>query len=175
MKSLFFAILIILGGTTAASAEEMKIYVGGGLGNASVNGTDNVSTSSNVSFNLMAGLEINPNFSFELAFLNLGSVTNSGSSASTLGMSGTVVGLLPLPDNFDLFAKFGLAGLQTGWPAPLESESKTSLTGGAGIQLDFSPRASARLTYDRYQFGVDSTTTGNFDVVTLGLIYRLSQ
>jgi opacity protein-like surface antigen len=151
MKKLgmIFGLLFLISGT--ASAENFKPYVGGGLGSGS-----------DTAFELFGGIEINPNLSAEVAFINLGK--------SSEGLSGVFVGILPFLGNIDLFGKFGLSMLRTGWPTG--DRDKTGLTGGVGLQLDFSPKSSVRLGYDKYQIGASGFGADSVDVGLLSGIFR---
>ena len=170
MKQLILIIGSVLAFSLSAFAGNPEVYIGGGLGQSQTSLSS--SSSSDIAFKLIGGVVINPNLNAEIEFINLGKVTSGSVSASTLGLAGAGVGILPLPNNLNLFARFGLANLRTDWPGSLGQQSKTGLTGGAGFQLDFAPKSSGRLSYDRYQIGATDPLTGSIDLVMLSALFK---
>ena len=177
MKKKVVAIIVCLfASSMTLEAKGAGFYVGAGLGQSQTSLSASLSKNSDTAFKLIGGVQINPNFSTELEYLNLGKVTLGSGSANSDGLAATLVGILPMRGNVSLFGKFGLARINTTWDSASgvnpASQTQTGITWGLGGELDFSPRNGVRLSYDSYQIGTTDPVTGNCGTITLSLLYR---
>lgn len=181
MKKTVAAIMVSFASLFVSSmtleAQGAGFYLGAGLGESQTSLSASLNKGNDTAFNLMGGIQINPNFATELEYLNLGKVTTLGNgSANSDGWAATLVGILPMSGNLSLFGKFGLARITTAWDTASgvnpASQTQTGITLGAGGELDFSPRNGVRLSYDNYQIGTTDPVTGNSGTITLSLLYR---
>lgn len=180
MKNQFVAIIVcfsfLLASSITTEAKEPSFYVGAGLGQTQTSLSSSLSKNSDTSYSLTGGIQINPNFSTELEYINLGKVTLGSGSANSDGFAAILVGILPMRGNVALFGKFGLARITTSWDTAStvnpSSQTQTGITWGLGGELDFTPRNGIRLTYDSYQIGTTDPMTGNSGTIMLSLLYR---
>ncbi|APV51265.1 hypothetical protein BWI17_17195 [Betaproteobacteria bacterium GR16-43] len=122
MNRIVLAALVAAAGLSAAPAFAQSWYFGGGIGrgNLNVSGTDlnlpNASVGdSATTYTLRGGYRFSPNFALEAAYYDLGEYDFSGSLGS-VGVAGTAkakafalnaVGIVPLSEAFDLYARIG--------------------------------------------------------------------
>lgn len=179
---LAFAVLFYLLAQNAFAAG-LTSFVGLGLGNttAEVPGASGQTTASGAGYKLIAGSQINPMFSFEAEYVDLGQFTDATSNVSAKGLGVSGVLTLPVSGMFAVYGKGGLARIET-TVTPLAGSSATiplsdtvvGLTIGYGIEADVAPNASLRLSWDRYK---SSVLAGTFtDRINMNssamLIYR---
>ena len=205
-------ILIILGlalsGSTFAADSFSRGYIGVGYGSTNSTVTTNslidglcaipgqacTTDDEDSSKQLYAGYNFTPRFSLEAAYTDLGitaSVTDGSVSGeqTTKGLSVSLLGKIPLSHRISLYGKAGLYR----W----DSRSQVSASGvsfdpaqnkgndatvGVGLEYKMNRRASARLSWDRYnnvgendvlRDSSDDYTVGvDVDVVSVGLQYN---
>ena len=177
MKPKLVAVIVfLLGSSMNMEAKGADFYVGAGLGQSQTFLSTSLNKDTDTAFNLLGGIQINPNFSTELEYINLGKVSLGSGSANSDGWSATLVGILPLRGNVSLFGKFGLARINTSWNSASgvspDTQTETGITWGLGGELDFSPKNGVRLSYDTYQVGTTYPVTGNSHTLKLSLLYR---
>ncbi|HXN06630.1 MAG TPA: porin family protein [Nitrospiria bacterium] len=180
MKNEIAAIVVCFAGLFASSmameAKAADFYVGAGLGQSQTSLSVPLNKNTDTAFNLTGGVQINPNFSTEIEYINLGKVVLGSGSGNSDGWAAALVGILPMRGNVSLFGKFGLARINTTWDSASSvtpgSQTETGLTWGLGGQLDFSRRNGVRLSYDTYQIGTTDPATGTSQTITLSLLYR---
>lgn len=113
----------------------------------------------------------------EIAFVDMGSMERGGGTTRARGVNLSLVGKVPIAQNFGVFGKVGAMYGRTRTSTAAGSdiaggnEHGFGLTLGAGLSWDFSPRVSAVLEWDRYNFrfqgGRDPVNTAS-----VGLQYR---
>lgn len=117
------AVLLCGSALVTAPPAAAQFYAGGGLGwsdykagNASNDISSGTVDGEDTGFKLFGGYQFNRNFGFELAYLDLGKASYTGDlggapvtggSLENTGFNFSVVGTLPLTQNFDLFGKLG--------------------------------------------------------------------
>ena len=205
MKSKAKAGLAILGLASAvtfgspAIAQDMGFYIGGALGQSSVD-IDCAGTTScddkDSTWKILGGYQFNRNFALEFGYADLGAASASTPSfflpgfgtvpAANLKIEATVfellaVGILPIADRFSLYGKAGLARSETETSVNFanglsrsESDSGTSLTFGGGVRFDVTRNLGIRLEWQRYTDVPEAVTDseGDIDVISLGVIFR---
>ena len=114
----------------------------------------------------------------ELGYINLGRTTRFGGEVKAQGLNLSVVGRTPRVWSLGLFGKVGTTyGLTEtssalGRGSASGSESGFGLSYGAGVSFDFSPKLSATLGWDSYDFRFSGGNQGPVRATTLGLQYR---
>jgi opacity protein-like surface antigen len=151
-------------------AAGLTTYVGLGLGNttAEVSGSSGQVTSSGAGYRIVAGSQINPMFSIEAEYVDLGQFTDATSNVSAKGLGASGVITLPVSGMFSIYGRGGLARIETtvtplsvpNGPLPL-SDTVVDVSLGYGIQADVAPNASLRLSWDRYKSSVLAGTFTN--------------
>ena len=172
---------------TPAQAQQTGFYAGIGVGQAKASkfcdGVPGSCDNKDTSFTGFVGYQFNERFGAELGYVDLGSYTASGvflgvpfaatADAKTFELSG--VGTFPVSPGFSIFGKLGIhrwdvdvSGVLPGFAGTM-SESGTDWTIGAGVQWNFSPKASARFYYQRYNDVGKEETTGKDDIDVFGV------
>lgn len=185
------AVLALAAGTSlaipAAAQDLHRFYAGGSIGQTTA--SDGCSgiivpgitcNDSDTAWRIFGGYRIDPNFSVELGYQDLGQVRATG-----FGVNGdvranvwelVVVGTLPLKNRFSVYGKVG------GYRGETElrsnagfsgSETNTDLTFGVGGRYDYSPQVAFRAEYETYQsVGGRSVGQSDFDVISVGALFN---
>ncbi len=119
----------------------------------------------------------NDHWGSELAYVDMGRMERGGGTTRARGLNVSLVGKVPFAQSFGAFAKvgamYGRTRTSTAPGADIAggNDNGFGLTVGAGLSWDFSPKVSAVLEWDRYNFrfmsGRDAVNTAS-----LGLQYR---
>lgn len=205
MKKKARAALAILGLASAvtftgpALAQDMGFYIGGALGQSSVD-LDCTGTTScddkDSTWKILGGYQFNRNFALEFGYADLGAATASTPAfflpgfgivpAANLKIEATVfellaVGILPIANRFSLYGKAGLFRAETDTSVSFangisesESDSATNLTFGAGVRFDLTKNLGIRLEWQRYMDVPEAVTDSesDVDVMSIGVIFR---
>jgi OmpA-OmpF porin, OOP family len=164
-----------------------QLYVGGSVGQTTasdgcsgiiVPGID--CNDSDIAWRILGGYSINPNFSVELGYQDLGKVRATG-----FGVNGEVtanvwelvaVGTLPLRNRFSVYGKLGgyrgdtKLTSNTGFSG---TDTNTDVTFGVGARYDLSRQIALRAEYQSYQsVGGDTVGTSDFDVISVGALFN---
>lgn len=195
------ALLCATAGMASASSEGW--YVTGGMGlshhdiDMSVEGADSSSDSKNqFGLKIGGGYKFNQNLAVEGNFFYLGKAEGDASAGSgynketlnasseSLGFGADVLGILPVTENFDVFAKAGLAVMSTKQKATLEDHraiywvdsTETRLVPKLGLGAEFSltDHWAVRADYDHFFKTSDDSdwqVESNHDLLTVGVKY----
>lgn len=129
---------------------------------------------SDTGFKIFGGYRTNDYLAFEVFYANLGEVSISQGSGEialehdTLGAS--LVGLIPITDNFELFGKFGFhswgseVNFSGGVSAEAEDGNDTMFGVGAAYKLD---KVSIRAEFERYTLDDQDA-----DFMSIGFAYH---
>lgn len=123
-------------GALLAAPVSAQMYAGAGVGQAD---TD----SSETSWKLYGGYQINPTWGVELGYNDLGRY--SGSNIQNWTIAGT--GTMPLNANWALLGKLGLASNR---PSFTGASNHTALLMGIGVGYSFSKNVGVRLEYEDF-------------------------
>jgi OOP family OmpA-OmpF porin len=137
-------------------------YVGGAFGQADI-GPDE-----DTAWKIFGGYDINRHFAAEIAYSDLGEVTELG--VNTDARAYELSGLLKFPLG-NQFSIFGLAGIsnvkaETSGPLGTVSDDSTELTWGLGAQMSLSPNFGLRAQWQRYE------TDEEIDVISIGALWK---
>jgi OOP family OmpA-OmpF porin len=165
------AALLCGGALVTATPVAAQLYLGGGLGwsdykagNASNDISSGTVDGEDTGWKLFGGYQFNRNFGFELSYLDLGRASYSGTlsgapvtsgSLETTGVNLSVVGTLPLTQNFDLFGKLGAfawetkTGDLTAGVAGSRKDDGTDVSYGVGVAYNFTPQLALRGEWEK--------------------------
>jgi OOP family OmpA-OmpF porin len=185
-----FAVAALLCGLVAASqASAQGFYIGGSVGQSSFD-DDNVIpdliTSGTVDdkdtgFKIFGGYQFNRNFGVELAWVDLGEASYSGTflglpvtggTVKTSGLNISAVGTFPLGSGFALFGKAGIFAWEseandvTGGTPFSGKEDGTDLSFGLGASYDFTKNFAIRAEWERFK------AVGDIDLLSIGVAYK---
>ena len=120
----------------------------------------------------------NQNIGVEFAYINFGKIDRAGGDTKAEGASLSLIGRLPLTDNFNLLGKIGttyghtdvssniLSGVSTG------SESGFDWSYGVGAEWVFTPQWSALLQYSEHRMKFAGDNNERVSATTLGARWR---
>lgn len=182
MKKIAAVVLLSAAVAAPAFAADQGFYAGITLGS----GTPNVAPSaaavnkkSNFIYGGFAGYQFNRNLAAEAQFTGVGKATDfAGNTIKGDAFSLSVVGMLPVSDNFELLGKLGVSSAKTtssGLTATNLGASRTGLTYGIGAQYNVSSNFGLRVGYDRYPVATMNAgvkTNANANVATVGAVYK---
>ena len=124
---------------------------------SSVNSNSGYSNSNtNTAYSLMYGnYFISPNVGAEVGYTNFGDISRNGGTTKAEGINLSLIGKLPLGQNFNLLGKLGTTYGHTQLSAGSPSIQQGSQTGfdwsyGVGAELAFSPQVSGVLQFDQH-------------------------
>jgi len=185
-----FAVAALLCGLVAASqASAQGFYIGGSVGQSSFdddNAVPGLITSGTVDdkdtgFKIYGGYQFNRNFGLELAWVDLGKASYSGTflglpvtggTVKASGLNISAVGTLPLGSGFALFGKAGLFAWEseandvTGGVPFSGKEDGTDLSIGVGASYDFTKNFAIRAEWERFK------AVGDIDLLSVGIVYK---
>lgn len=170
MKKQFLLACVLGAFTLPAMADNFYVLGDVGQGKMEIDGSDDYTFSkTSTTYSFGAGFDINKFFAVELTYRDLGNVTDRGSysdggvqytyrdkiSATTLQAS--VVGSLPISDEFSLFGRVGVGkidvdydSVDTGDGNFSGSESKTRGLLGIGASYKVAPQVTLRAEYNQF-------------------------
>ena len=208
-KGILIALGLALSGSTFAADSFSRGYIGVGYGSTKSTVTSSSFTQPDIcniagqvcttddedsSKQLYAGYNFTPRFSLEAAYTDLGitaSVTDGDVSGkqTTKGLSVSLLGKIPLSHRISVYGKAGLyrwdsrsqVSVSQFSFAPAQNKGNDA-TVGVGLEYKMNRRASARLSWDRYNnvgknavfrdLSGDHTVGVDVDVVSVGLQYN---
>lgn len=153
--------------TLAAGAAHAGGYVGASVGHSEF--SDDFDNS--ISFSVKGGYEFSENFAFEAAYLNLGKADDNIPpvwEAEVTGINTSLVGIAPINQNIDVFAKVGTFF----WNVDLSEEGYGKIADDDGTDISFGVGGAYHIADDisvfaEYQrFNVDDGEIDNFSVGT---------
>jgi len=137
-------------------------YAGASLGRADL-GPD-----TDTALKIFGGYQINRSFAAEFGYSDFGDVTVGNNSVNASAWELIGLGKFPLGNQLYVFGLAGLARIkaETTITGLRVSDDSTELTFGFGLQYDFSPKAGARLQWQRYD------AISEIDVVSVAAVYK---
>lgn len=157
-------------GYVGLSAGQSKYSLNSGLGGFNF---DDTGTAAKV----YAGGYFNPNFGLEFGYLNFGTAHRLGGTTKAQGLNLSLVGRVPLNEQFDVFGKVGTTyartrtngfsglGVQTG------KDNGFGISYGVGARWAFSQQWAAVLEFERHRLNF-ADGKSNANMTTLGVQYR---
>jgi OmpA-OmpF porin, OOP family len=138
-------------------------YIGASVGRSEYSDAGN-----GTGWKVFGGYRFHPNFAAELSYVDLGNTDIApGFSAKSRGGSLDALGILPLGNNFDVFAKVGVADMKLS--GDFSSGSKVGANYGIGATYHFSHTIGVRAEAERFQnVGED---LGSANLYSIGVQY----
>jgi Outer membrane protein beta-barrel domain len=167
-KRIAFAFLSSAALAQSAMAAADGAYIGGGpgMGLMILKNTTTGATSAYASpaGRLLAGYQFNKNFALEAEVFDLGTFSDPSGDVKASGNGLAGVGILPLGSGtFSLFWKVGLTSVTTNATAKPgfvlagpASQTKSGIGLGFGMNYEFAPKATLRVSLDSYEYGVEN-------------------
>lgn len=190
-KHIFFTSIL---GVLAFPVMADNFYVFGdiGQGKMEVDGNDDYTFSKTATtYSLGVGYNINKFFGVELAYRDLGEIKDRGEGFdgvddydyvdkyNTTALQASVIGKLPISNEFNLYGRLGLANIDVDYkasefyadgnnPSPYsKTESKTKALIGVGASFDITPQFALRAEYNQYAKWDDT----KLSALTVGATY----
>jgi OOP family OmpA-OmpF porin len=182
---------VVFGGESSSdSLNQSELDAGFGLGESTLDDSD-------TGFGASIGYQVTEHFATELSYVDLGDATyrtNNGQAApadqaltleaSAQGLVFALVGSLPIGERFSVFARAGIALLESegtatasaGGVSDSASDSTQRSNGvyGLGGEFAVNDRVGVRLFWDRYADVGSAEITGEGDVDLIGLGLRIN-
>jgi opacity protein-like surface antigen len=148
-----------------AVAQDSGFYVGAGIGDfgIDVGGFD----ASDTGYKVFGGYRFIDYLALEAEYLDGGTVEDAGLEIDVSGFNVSAVGILPLGERFDVFAKLGMLF----WDADtngLGSDSGEDFSWGIGGGFHFTDQFGMQLEYQ----GFEIEDTDTVDMISLGASWR---
>ena len=177
----FAGVALVSSSLAAAQAvAQEKFYAGGSIGSSSIDesiaagliDSGTVDGNSN-GFKVFGGYRFNPNFALELAWVDLGKASYSGTFAGApvtggqvkvSGLNMSAVALHPVNPDFELFAKAGLfawgakASDTTGGLPFSGTNDGVNLSLGIGANYYFTRNVGARIEWEHFSLDSDKAS-----------------
>lgn len=121
---------------------------------------------------------VNDMWGGELGLLHMGRMDRGGGRTHAYGLDLNLVGKAPIASTFGVYGKIGTVYGHTSTDVAAGSnltpgtKNGFGLSLGAGVSWDFSPKLSAVLEWDRYDFRFAGTGRDAIHATSLGLQYR---
>jgi OOP family OmpA-OmpF porin len=189
-KTIIAAAVLALSGLVAASqASAQGFYVGGSVGRSDAddgNAVPDLITSGTVDgtdtgFKIFGGYQFSQYFGLELAWVDLGKATYSGTfagfpvtggSIKTQGFNFSAVGTYPFGSGFAVFGKVGAFAWESkqndvtaGIPFS-NKENGGDVSFGIGASYDITKNIGIRAEWERFK------AVGDIDLLSVGLVYK---
>ncbi len=193
MKKQFLLACVLSALTLPAVADNFYVFGDLGQGKMEVDLGDDYSLSkTSTTYSIGAGYDVNEFFAVEVAYRDLGNVKFSGEDFDDVGdytytdkhsataLQASVVGKLPISDEFSLFGRVGVANLDVdskytasfaNGDAPYSdtsSESKTRAVFGLGASYNITEQVALRAEYNQFAKWDDVKLSG----FTVGAVYK---
>lgn len=156
------ATMLSYAGALAQKQSDTGWYAGASVGRA------DLGPETDTALKIFGGYQINRSFAAEFGYSDFGDVTVANNSVNASAWELIGLGKFPLGNQLYVYGLAGLARIKTESTISglRVSDDSTELTFGFGVQYDFSPKAGARLQWQRYD------TSSEIDVMSVGVLYR---
>lgn len=127
---------------------------------------------------LSLGAMVNPNFGYELGYVDFGNVDRAGGNTKARGVNFSLVGRVPVGDRFGLFGKLGTTyGRSTVSSAPGSGvaagrESGWGVAYSLGASFDITQQWSLVAEWERHDVRFAGTGREEVDAASIGVRYR---
>ena len=140
----------------AMAADDAGFYVGAGIGYSSLDVGS--FSGSDTGFRLLAGYQFMKYFAVEAEYVDGGSPDDGGLKIDLSGFNLSAMGMLPLGEQFDLYAKLGMIW----WDAKAHGFGKDSgedFSWAVGAGYSFTDQFGVRLEYQGFE--IEDTDTAD--------------
>lgn len=150
-KALVASSIILL--STAAQAEGGYLGLSAGQTDVDISGFD-----TGTSFSVTGGFKVNSNFSLEASYIDFGESSDSIAPVWTLksdAINLSAVGLVPITQSVDIFAKMGLlmwnASIDQAGTGEIASDDGQDISLGLGISANLAEHFSIIFEYQKFE------------------------
>jgi OOP family OmpA-OmpF porin len=164
MRFIFALIAASAFAITPAMAQDSGFYVGAGIGDFGVD-VDGFS-GSDTGFKVFGGYQFMKYLGVELEYLDGGTVEDFGTEIDVSGFNLSGMGILPVGEKFNLFAKLGMIF----WDADVSgggSDSGEDFSWGIGAGYSFTDQFGMRLEYQGFEI-----EDADGDMISLGASWK---
>ena len=142
-KKIAAAAALVIASSSAFAAQPNTFYAGADLGKTKIDDASGRETS----YGVFAGYNFAPNLAVEANLRRLGDVDFYGYNVKAEQAGLSLIGTLPLQNNFSVFGRLGVNRLEakTRSGGVTFSDSTTKALFGVGVGYAFTPAVSARL------------------------------
>ena len=149
---LIFAVLAAAGlaASPTFAADGTGFYVGAGVGDYGIKLDGNTFDANDFGYKVFGGYNFIPYLGVELEYIDGGSPSDQGVSIDMYGFNLSAVGIWPVTDQFDLFAKAGLIS----WRADASgfgNDSGEDFSWGVGAGFNFTDQFGLRGEYQAFE------------------------
>ncbi len=185
-----FLLACVLGAFTLPTMAD-NFYIFGDVGQGKMeldDGDDSKLSKTATSYSIGAGYDFNKFLAVEVAYRDLGDVTDRGIEFDNVGeysyvdkytttaLQASVVGKLPISDEFNVYGRVGLASLDVEYTSTVSYEngsdtgsvSKTRALFGIGASFDVTSQLAVRAEYNQYAKWGDL----KLSALTVGAVYK---
>lgn len=134
---------LMIASSSAFAVEPGALYAGVDIGKTKIDDWSDRETS----YGGFVGYKFHPNFAAEFGYRRLGDAEAFGADIKVDQASLSLIGSLPLGNNFDLYGRLGYNRLEADAKARgiTVSESESRAVYGVGVSYAFTPAISARI------------------------------
>lgn len=193
MKKQILLACVLSAFTLPALADNFYVFGDVGQGKMEVDASNDFTFSkTDTTFSLGAGYNFNKFVAIEVGYRDLGEIKDRGlyfdgvddytytSKLSATAIQASVIGKLPISDDFNLFGRVGIASIDADYrgtasyadgnnPDPdTSSESKTRALVGVGASYALTPQIALRAEYNQYAKWDDT----KLSALTIGATYN---
>lgn len=175
MKTIAALALAVVGLSPLAAAADGPWYAGAGAGQSEfdIGGFDDTATS----WKIFGGYQFHDSFAVEIGYLDTGEAEESFAgetlTISADGATASLVGVLPIGEQFSLHARLGMffwdveAELDDGVTAFTASDSGEDLYYGVGAGMKLGENAGLRLEYE-----IADVEDADVSMISLSVLFR---
>lgn len=173
-KTKIIGAMLLAMGVAGSAAAQSGFYAGASVGQSTIDGCGGVSNcdDEDTSWKVFGGWELNQNIAFEAGWVDLGEISGSiGGSAVSAEADGWTLaakGILPLNEQFGVFAKIGFIDweIEGGGALSGVDDDGTDLMYGIGAQYMFTDQFGIVGEWEWYDIDDDA------DVLSIGALIK---
>ena len=164
MRFLFALLASAAFAISPAMADDAGFYVGAGVGEfgLEIDGFDD----SDTAFKVFGGYQFIKYLGVELEYIDGGTAEDFGLKVDVSGFNLSLMGILPVGERFDLFAKLGMIAWDADAPG-IGSDSGEDLSWGIGAGYAFTDNLGARLEYQGFEI-----EDADGDMISIGMCWK---
>ncbi|MCW8874344.1 MAG: outer membrane beta-barrel protein [Gammaproteobacteria bacterium] len=173
-KTKLIGAMLLMMGVTGSALAQNGFYAGASIGQATIDGCSGVTNcdDEDTGWKIFGGWEMNQNIAFEAAWVDMGEISGSiGASAVSAEADGwtlAVKGILPLNEQFGVFARVGFIDweIEGGGALSGVDDDGTDLMYGIGAQYMFTDQFGMFGEWEWYDIDDD------VDLLSIGVLIK---
>lgn len=189
IRKVLVASALALSGALAASQASAQGFIGGSIGQSDIDDeiaaeliTSGTVDGKDTAWKIFGGYMFNRHFGLELAYVDLGEVSYSGSffgapvtggKIEVTGFNISAIGAYPVSEQFSVFGKIGMfiweaeASDTTGGVPFSAKDDGTDLSFGVGVGFNFTRNLGLRAEWEMFE-----SSDADASLITIGLLWR---